>query len=152
VTQTARVFRFRPRYQVVPWLSAALGLAIAGVGFTPGLDASSRLFCFATGVFGPALAALYLTSSAWKLRVELDDAELRLHAGDELRVRLAWNEVAKLVHSPTHKTAFVDGGVPDKSFVLPGPGVPAPYRIENQDELYAELVARIPADRHEIRG
>jgi hypothetical protein len=29
--------------------------------------------------------------------------------------------------------------------------VPAPYRIENQDALYAELVARIGKDRQEIR-
>lgn len=144
-------YRFRPKYRVIPWISAGLGVAILGIGLFVDLDRESRIFALASGIFGPALAAMYLASSAWKLAIETGEDGLKLWAGSELRFTIAWSEVVKLIHSPTHKTAFVDGGVPDKSLVLPGPGVPAPYRIEKQAALYGELLGRIPKDRQEIR-
>ena len=55
----------------------------------------------------------------------------------------------KVIASPTTKTCFVDGGSPERRIMIPGDGAPAPYRIEGRDQLFDEIMARVPASKIE---
>jgi anthranilate/para-aminobenzoate synthase component II len=46
-----------------------------------------------------------------------------------------------------HLTCYVDGGTPDKSLLVPGPGAPASYDIKNKADLIAEILERVPSER-----
>lgn len=139
-----RSFRFRPRYRALPWVVAVLGLAVGALVWWSG---SSPVFAVACALFGPLLTALYLASPAWRLQVDVDDDALVVRRGDEIRLRLPWSEVARVVASPATHTCFVDGGDPKRSLLVPGPGAAAPYRIERREELYAFILAHVPADK-----
>jgi len=142
-----RSFRFRPRLRAFPWLVGALGLALLGAVPLFGLAGPSRAFAVACGVIGPVLAWLYLRSPAWRLRVVVDDEALAVLRDGDTRLRLPWAEVRRVIASPATRTCFVDGGAPTKSLLVPGPGAPGPYRIEDREGLYAAILARVPADR-----
>ena len=116
-------FRFRPRYRALAAGAIAVGLVAA------------------------ALGGLYLGSPAWKLQVLVDDDALEVRSGEDRRFRLAWPEVVRVVASPATATCFVDGGAPERSLLVPGIGAPAPYQIERRAELYAAIVAHVPAER-----
>jgi hypothetical protein len=140
-------FRFRPRYAPFAWGVAAVGVALLVCIPVFSLQDSARTFALACGVTGPILAALYLGSPAWRLRVDVDDDALTVRRGEDVRFRLAWSEVRSVVASPSTKTCFVDGGAPERSLLVPGPGAPGPYRLEKRERLYDLIVARAPADR-----
>jgi len=147
---SAHVFRFRPRYRLVPWLVFTLGVVLVVLGLMA--QGSERTFAIAAGALGPVLALLYLGSPAWKLVVEVDDETLTVRRGDDVRFRMPWGEVAKVIAMPAHKTCFVDGGTSERSLLVPGPGVPAPYRIEGREALYDFIVAHVAADKIESRS
>jgi hypothetical protein len=105
----------------------------------------------AAGALGPVLAAAYLMSPAWRLRVFADDEGLEIRRGDDIRLRLLWTEVVRVLVVPRWKVAFVDGGDPAKSFLLTGPGAPGPYRIERREALYDYILANVPAEKIEQR-
>jgi hypothetical protein len=135
-------FRFRPAR---PWwalLSIVLGAGLlvssllAGGG-TPAL----------VGGAGLLLGILYLASPVWRTEVRVDDDGLEVLRRGELRLRLPWDEVVKLTFSPARATAFVDGGSPGRSLLLPGRGARAPYRLENQARLLELVRARVAPDR-----
>ncbi len=147
---TAQIFRFRPRYRLVPWLVFALGATLVVLGLMA--TGSERTFAIAAGALGPVLALLYMGSPAWKLVVEVDDETLTVRRGGDVRFRMPWSEVAKVIAMPAHKTCFVDGGTSERSLLVPGPGVPAPYRIEGKDALYDFIVAHVAAEKIESRS
>jgi len=144
VSGTPRVFKFRPRYR-------GLALSALGVGGTLGAVAvaalGSALLPLATGLAGVALGAGYLLSPAWKLEVVVDDAGLEVRGPKGSRFRLPWAEVVKVVASKEYKTCFVDGGTPERSLIVPGDGMPAPYDIADKDALYDAIIAHVPADK-----
>ena len=137
-------FRFRPRYR-------ALAASALGVGGTLGVVAvaalGTALLPLATGVAGVVLGAGYLLSPTWKLAVVIDDDALEVRSPKGLRFRLAWSEVVRVVASDANKTAFVDGGTPARSLIVPGDGLPAPYDIDNKADLYAAILAHVPEDK-----
>lgn len=94
-----------------------------------------------------ALALAYLLSPAWRTEVLVDDAGLEVRSRGDRRFRLAWGEVVRVVAAPSSATAFVDGGAPQRSLLLPGPGARAPYRIAEQRRLFDIIRAQVPADR-----
>lgn len=136
-------FRFRPRYRGVAWVAIAIGAAVlvraAIVGAT-GL-------VWASGAAGVALGILYLLSPTWRMTVAVDDDALEVARAGERRFRLPWADVVRVIASPSTHTCFVDGGAPDRSLLVPGDGAPAPYAIEGRDQLFAAIVARVPAGR-----
>src|SRR5512141_1246444 len=119
---TARRFAFRPRYRGVAWISMAVGGALDTLAFAFGLPWPA----IATGAIGVACGAFYLVSPAWSIEVVVDDAALEVRQGGDRRFRLPWDDVVKVIASPTTKTCFVDGGEPDRSLLVPGDGAPAP--------------------------
>ncbi len=139
-----RTFRFRPHYR---------GLALSALGVGGALSVASvallgaALLPLATGIAGMALGAGYLVSPSWKLEVVVDEDGLEVRSPRETKFRVAWGEVAKVISSPSTKTCFVDGGVPEKSLIVPGDGAPAPYDLENRAELYDAILAHVPADK-----
>lgn len=144
----ARVFRFRPRYR-------ALALTALGVGGTLSAVAvavlGAALLPLATGVAGVALGATYLASPAWRLEVVVDSEALLVRSPQETKFRLPWSEVVRVVASKPDKTCFVDGGTPDKSLIVPGDGLPAPYDIEDRAALFDAILAHVPADKVHAR-
>ncbi len=125
------------------WVVAGVGAVMLIASQVWARSGPSHGFTLACGVIGPLLALVYLASPAWRIVVEVDDDALTVRG----RFRLAWADVREVVASdPTH-TCFIDGGAPAQSLLVPGPGAPAPYRIENRDRLYAFVLAHVPAAR-----
>lgn len=140
----SRTFRFRPHYR---------GLAVTALGVGGALSVASvallgaAVLPLATGIGGLALGAGYLLSPTWKLEVVVDDDALEVRSPKGTKFRVAWTDVAKVVSSPSTKTCFVDGGVPEKSLIVPGDGAPAPYDIEDRAALYDAILEHVAADK-----
>jgi hypothetical protein len=143
-------FGFRPRYRGLAAAAFTVGVLLFGAawGFAPA--GASRAFCLCCGGAGVALAVLYRLAPAWRYQVAIDDDGLEVLDGrGDRRFRVAWSEVARVVVSPSTRTLWLDGGGPERSLIVPGPGASAPYDIERKAELYAAILARVPADRIE---
>lgn len=142
-------FRFRPRLRAFPWLCAGLGIGLLGVALATGAEGASLHFAIAGAVLGPVIAALYLAAPAWRFRVIVDDEALAVWHGRELRFRVPWGDVQKVVHAPSTRTCYVDTGTPSRNLLVPGPGAPAPYLIERREELYEAILAHVPEERRQ---
>ncbi len=116
------------------------GLAVSGV-----ID--GRWSWALLGLVALVLGLLYLVSPAWRTEVVVDDEALEVQNRGDRRFRLPWSEVRRVVVSRARGTAFVDGGAPERSLLLPGRGARAPYRIERQAELLEAILAHVDADR-----
>lgn len=140
---TARSFAFRPRYRYLAWSSMGVGGAIAAVSVVLGFVTLPLV----TGALGIALGAAYLASPTWKIAVTVDDDGLSVGSPDRLRFRLAWADVVRVVASPSTHSCLVDGGKPEHSLLVPGDGAPAPYDIVDREDLFAAILAHVPADK-----
>jgi hypothetical protein len=139
----SRTFRFRPRYRGVALTSIGVGTTLVGVAaFALGLALTVPLV---SGALGVVLGAGYLASPTWRITVTVDDAGLEVAASGKVRFRLAWADVARLVVSPTTASAYVDGGAPERSLLVPGDGAPAPYDIEDRAALVTLIVDGVRA-------
>lgn len=139
-------FRFRPRFRGLALAAIGLGvlLVAAVLAFRPG--AGSAAFALVSGGVGVALGGLYLASPSWSLRVGVDDEALEVTRGDVRRFRLPWGEVERVVVNADRSGGYVDGGAPERSLLVPGRGLPGPYRIEGAPELVAAVLSRVPPD------
>jgi hypothetical protein len=143
----AASFRFRPRFRNLALSAIAMGATlVAGGAFMPGAAATYAMIGGAAGV---ALGLLYLLSPAWRMTVVVDEEGLAVVRGRTLRLRLPWNEVVRVVASASTKTCFVDGGSPERSLLVPGPGAPAAYDIEDKVALYEVIIECVPLVRIE---
>lgn len=144
-------FRFRPRRPMVAVVAALLGLGLVASAL---LDAPLPGTAVATGAGGMALGAavavlalVYLLSPAWKTVVVADDAGLEVETTGDRGFRLPWTEVVRVVAVPARAAAFIDGGTPSRSLLLPGAGARGAYRIEGQARLLELIRQHVPADR-----
>jgi hypothetical protein len=135
-------FRFRPARPATAAAAALLGGGLLVTGLVAGAWGWA-----AAGALPLALALLYFRSPAWRTEVRVDDDALEVFMRGIRRFRLPWPEVAGVVASPATRTAFVDGGAPERSLLLPGRGARAPYRIEHQPELYDAILAHVAPER-----
>ena len=143
----AASFRFRPRFRNLALGAIAMGATLAaGSAAMPGAAARYALIGGAVGV---VLGLLYLLSPAWRLTVMVDEEGLAVVRGRSLRFRLPWSEVVRVVASASTKTCFVDGGTPERSLLVPGPGAPAAYDIEDKVALYEVILECVPLVRIE---
>lgn len=140
-------YRFRPRFLGVAFLSLSMGvvLIVAAVTITP--DTVSAGFAFVTGAACLFFAFAYLKSPVWKLAVDIQQQDLVVWNGLKERMRLPWDEVKEVVVDAEGLTCFVNGGSPDQSLLVPGPGAPASYDIRHKPELIAAILSHVPADR-----
>lgn len=136
-------YRLRPRYRGLAWGSLGIGGALATVALWTPLVVTMASVC------GLGLGAAYLLSPTWKLAVETSEQALTVTAKDKVRFTLPWSEVVRVLASPATKTCFVDGGAAERRILVPGDGAPAPYRIEGRDQLFDEIMARVPASKIE---
>ena len=138
-----RRFRFLPGR---PLVAAAGG--VTGAGLLASSLFSGGAMSVGLGATGLAFALLYFLSPAWRNQVVVDERGLEVLSGrGERRFQLAWSEIVRVVAAPASASAFVDGGAPERSLLLPGPGARAPYRIADQRMLYDHILAHVPADR-----
>ena len=142
----ARRHRFLPRYR---------GLAWGSIGVGGGFGIMSAVIGFATlplvaGALGIAFGLVYLGSPTWKIEVVTDAAGLEVRAKGVVKFRLAWSDVVRVVASPTTNSAFVDGGAPERSLLVPGDGAPAPYAIEDAQTLVQTIISRVVPERVKI--
>jgi hypothetical protein len=144
----ARTFRFKPRYRALAMSSLGLGSALSVVAIALLGAATLPL---ATGIAGAVLGGAYLASPTWKLEVVVDDSALEVRSSKGTKFRLPWIDVVRVVASATAKTCFVDGGTPERSLIVPGDGLPAPYDIEDRQDLYDAILAHVPADKVQPR-
>ena len=135
--------RFRPRYRGVAWSATAVGGSLAAVAALAGFLTVPLV----TGAIGMALGAAYLASPTWRLAVTVSDDGLEVGSPGRRRFRLAWGDVVRVIAAPSSHTCFVDGGAPERSLVVPGPGAPMPYDLEDRPALVAAILAHVPPDR-----
>ena len=119
---------------------------LVGGAVTPGAAAG---YAMIGGGAGVVLGLLYLLSPAWRLTVMVDEGGLAVVRGSKLRFRLPWTEVVRVVASASTKTCFVDGGSPERSLLVPGPGASAAYDIEDKVALYEVIIECVPLVRIE---
>jgi hypothetical protein len=136
------VFRFRPRFRGLAWGSVGVGGTLGAVTLA---TLGGAIVPLATGALGVVLGAAYLLSPTWKLEVVVDEAGLEVRSAKASRFRLAWGDVVKVVAS--EDTCFVDGGAPERSLLVPGPGAPAPYDLEDKQALVATIVAHVAPEK-----
>lgn len=137
---SARVFRFRPRFRGLAWGSVGVGGALGAVTLA---TLGAAIMPLVTGALGVVLGAGYLMSPTWKLEVVVDDAGLEVRSAKATRFRLAWGDVVKVVASEATSTCFIDGGAPERSLLVPGPGAPAPYDLEDKPALVAAILGHV---------
>lgn len=101
------------------------------------------------GAVGTALGTAYMMSPSWKLAVVTNDECIEVRSGETVKFRLSWSNVVKVVAATKSVSAFVDGGEPAKSLLIPGDGAPAPYQIENAAALIEELFTHVAPERIE---
>ena len=138
-----RSFRFRPRYRGLAWGSMGVGGAVAIVATAAGAVAMPLV----TGALGIALGAAYLASPTWRIAVTIDADGFTVGSPRRQRFRLTWNDVVRVVASPSTSTCFVDGGKPERSLLVPGDGAPAPYDIADRKALVEAILAHVAADK-----
>jgi hypothetical protein len=138
--------RFRPRYVGLAVLASATGAAGVALGALA-LSGGAAGLVIVLGALGVAIAPAYLMAPAWRLVVEVEGDALVVRGPRGERLRLRWAEVAQIVWAPRGPAMFVDGGVPARSLLVPGPGAPAPYDLEDKAALCAAILARVPPDR-----
>ncbi|HEY5926425.1 MAG TPA: hypothetical protein VIV11_32285 [Kofleriaceae bacterium] len=144
MAEAVQRFRFKPRYRGLALSAVGIGTTLGGVSL---VALGAAFLPLATGAAGIVLGAAYLLSPAWKLEVVVDDEALEVRSPRASRFRLPWNDVKKVIASNTTPTAFVDGGTPEKSLLVPGDGAPAPYDIEGKIELIAAILSHVPPDK-----
>ena len=134
----ARSFRFRPRFRGLAWGSVGIGGALGGVTLA---TLGGAIVPLVTGALGVVLGSAYLMSPTWKLEVVVDDDALEVRSAKASRFRLPWGDVVKVVAA--EDTCFVDGGAPERSLLVPGPGAPAPYDVEEKRALVETILAHV---------
>ncbi len=140
-----RTHRFRPRYRGMAW--SAIG--VAGAVGIAGIAASLAAMPLAISAIGASFGLLYLGSPTWKTTVVTDDDGIEVKRPTKTVFRLAWRDVKRVVASESTHTAFVDGGTPETSLLVPGDGAPAPYEIEDAPALVATILASVDPERIE---
>ena len=143
-SSTPNKFRFRPRFRAF-----AVGAIVVGFGLVAlaVFIETGRVVPLAGGGAGVLLGLLYLGSPTWRLTVLVDDEAIEVSSPSRKRFRLPWTDVKEVVASPSTKTCFVDGGKPERSLLVPGPGASAGYDIENKHVLFDAICERVPKDR-----
>jgi len=138
-------FRFRPRFRALAWACTVGGAALALVAAWTSGDA--RWLMLGIGCSGTVLGGLYLLSPAWRYQAIVDDDGLEVLDGHgDQRFRLGWHEVERVIASPSTHTCVVSGGTAERTLIVPGPGAPAPYDIDDKHALFDEIMARVPPD------
>ena len=137
-----------PRFRGLAMAAIGLGILLLCFGlFESWRGGGPSLLPMAAGSAGALFGLVYLLSPTWRLHVIIDDEALVVASPRRQRFRLPWHEVASVVASPATFTCFVDGGQPERSLLVPGPGAPASYDIENKRALYQAIRARVPGER-----
>ena len=128
-------------------------MALSAIGLGGGIGMFGMVLSatvpIVAGALGTALGLAYMMSPSWKLAVVTDDACIEVRSGETVKFRLAWSSIVKVVAATSSPSAFVDGGAPERSLLIPGDGAPAPYQIENAAALIEELFTRIAPERIE---
>lgn len=142
------VFRFQPRYRGLAMVAIAGGAALAAAPLV--VIPEARWIAITLGCIGCLLGVLYLRSPTWRFEVRVDDESLEVVNGHGDRVfRLRWDEIERVIASAATSTCVVSGGTAETTLIVPGPGAPAPYAIDDRQALYDTIVRRAPADRIE---
>jgi len=139
-------YRFRPRFVGVAFVSLSLGVTLVAAALTVAPDRLSSTFSLISGIAGLCLGYLYLRSPVWKLAVDIQETDLVIWSGTAERLRLPWSQVSRVVVDPDHELCFVDGGSPEKSLLVPGPGAQASYVIAKRRQLINAILSHVPSE------
>jgi hypothetical protein len=144
----SRSFAFRPRFKGIAYLAMMSGPAAALAGYLSGY--LGALVATVIGCAGIMLGVGYLRSPAWRFVVTVNDSGLSVSRGDREVLKLDWDEISKVVASPSTHTCYVDGGTPAQSLLVPGEGASASYDIDNKSELVGLIIEGVADEQLEI--
>lgn len=134
-------FRLRPRWPWLPWALGGFGALVLAFSLLAGLGPTTRVVQAALAAAIIAAAVTYARSPLWRSAVIVDDDGLRVEGPRGRRLELLWRDVVRVRAADGNQSCYVDVGEPAKNFLLPGPGMAVPYRIERAGELYARITA-----------
>ena len=134
-------FRMRPRWPWLPGVIIGFGAALIVFAWVARVPPRTRTVETAAGAVLIVLALMYLRSPLWRSYVVVDDDGLRVETPRGLRLELPWKDVVRVRAAAATETCYIDAGMPARSFLLPGPGIAAPFRVERRGELYRLIVA-----------
>lgn len=137
--------RLRPRYGGLAIAAGGLGVALLAVG---ALFASG--FALACGAAGVVLALAWWRSPVRKLVLRTSERGISVWRGESPRLELGWDEVERLLLADG--SCYVWAGDVERSLLIAGPGVPAPYAVEGREALLETIAAKVPAERIERTG
>jgi hypothetical protein len=145
----AAEFRLGPRWPWLAWVIGGFGALLLGFAWVASVEAATRYGETAAGVLVIAMALAYARSPMWRSHVVVDERGLRVVGPRGTRLDLPWADVQRVVAAPSSKTCYLRADVADRSFIVPGPNMAVPYRIQDREALYDRIVAACK-DRVEI--
>lgn len=146
-TQPLAQFRFRPRYRMLAWGAVLMGALLLGYAVYSG---QARALATAMGLAGITLGLVYMASPVWRYRVVIYKDRLEVESAKATRFSVPFAEVQAFIASPSTNTGFVNGGSPERSLLVPGPGASASYDIEDKPRLFALLREHIAVERTQV--
>ena len=144
----AATFRLTPRWPWLHWALGGFGVLLIGFAWLGGVEDKTRTGETVAGALVILLALAYARSPVWRSHVEVDERGLRVVSPRGVRLDLPWADVRSVRAAPSSQTCYVRADVAAKSFIVPGPGMAVPYRIERREALYQRIVTAC-ADRVE---
>lgn len=142
-------YPLRPRYGSLAAAAGGLGVVLIVVGalFASG---AGRGFALGCGGLGVMLALAWWRSPVRKLVLRTSERGISVWRGERPKLELGWDEVERLLLSDG--SAYLWAGELERSLLIAGPGVPAPYAVENREALLETIAARVAPDRIERTG
>lgn len=136
----------RPRYGSLAAAAGGLGVILIVLGFSFASGAG-RTFALVGGAMGLLLAALWWRSPVRKLAVRTSPEGIAVVRGGETKMALGWDEVERLLIS--EGSCYLWAGSEERSLLVAGPGVPAPYEVADRAALIETIEASVDPERLE---
>ena len=143
MNQNKRFF-LRPRFVFLAGTTIVIGFLF----FIAGIVLEEQTLMIIIGLVGIILSSLYLFSSAWKLYIHVDKTAIEvIDHKNKVHVTLPWNEIEKVIASPSTHTCYIDSGDTRSSILIPGVGATASYSIKYHKELFHLILNHVPDNR-----
>lgn len=137
------IYRIKPRYALMAAAAAAVGVALLVIGAVAS-SGTGRIFAIACGVAGLVLGALYLMSPVRQLDIAVSDDAIAVRRRGDTRLAIDWSAIETVLIS--ERGLYLWTGDPARSLLVPGPGIPGPYAVEDRAGLMKAIERRAPGD------
>jgi hypothetical protein len=135
--------RFRIVFAQARVLPVAVAIGAIGVVF-----AQAGWVRIAFGAMAVSMTVVGLVLGRARPEVVLDDDGYAVQEFGREKLRVAWSDVVKVRSDEKEHALYVDCGDPARNLLVP-PRRGYGFRFARQEELYARILARVPAEKIE---